>query len=534
MKKIQVLDVTLRDGGCVNDFNFGQAYMDRILDALEQSGIEFIELGYIDQKKGTESGRTQFCDEQVIEKHFLKNKKEGITYVAMMDYGKFDVDKFHQRSESGIDGIRLAFHKKDRMSIVEVGRKIIDKGYKFFVQPMITLRYSDKELLDLIEMVNNDIPDASGFYIVDSFGEMRPNDMERVLNLVDHNLNENIPLGFHSHNNLQMSYSNAVQLLQFPTNRELMLDSSIMGMGKGAGNLNTELLLEHMNLFYGKKYNVFPLLEVIDKVINQIHSEFYWGYAVEYYLSSINHCTPSYAGHFYNKHMLSVGQVSELLGMIAEEKKISFDSEYAEELYREYNARKELDDEKTIKELKEEFANKTVLLIAPGKSIRKEQDKINAVLGREDVISISLNHFNMFNTDYVFITREDVFGKAYENRRRMIVTSNISTEETRFIKVLDYKKRILVENGTQDSSGIIILNILKEFNLERIILAGFDGFSTNINKNYYDRNMRHPVTVEQAASRNKYFAGFVMRVREKVPVDFLTKSLYEEVGADEN
>ena len=197
MKKLQVLDVTLRDGGCVNNFNFGQAYMDRILDALEQSGIEFIELGYIDQKKGTERGRTQFCDEQVIEQNFLKNKKEGITYVAMMDYGKFDVDKFHQRSESGIDGIRLAFHKKDRMNIVELGRKIIDKGYKFFVQPMITLRYSDKELLELIEMVNNDIPVASGFYIVDSFGEMRPNDMERILNLVDHNLNENISLGFH-------------------------------------------------------------------------------------------------------------------------------------------------------------------------------------------------------------------------------------------------------------------------------------------------------------------------------------------------
>ena len=116
----------------------------------------------------------------------------------------------------------------------------------------------------------------------------------------------------------------------------------------------------------------------------------------------------------------------------------------------------------------------------------------------------------------------------------MIVTSNISTEETRFMKVLDYKKRILVENGTQDSSGIIILNILQEFNLKRIILAGFDGFSTNINENYYDRNMRHPVTVEQAISRNKYFAGFVMRVREKVPVDFLTNSLYEEGRADEN
>lgn len=117
---------------------------------------------------------------------------------------------------------------------------------------MITLRYSDAELLELIEIINKELPDAEGFYIVDSFGEMRPNDMSRVLNLVDHNLIPSMTLGFHSHNNLQMSYSNAIEMLKFPTNRDLMLDCSIMGMGKGAGNLNTELLLEHLNLYYGK------------------------------------------------------------------------------------------------------------------------------------------------------------------------------------------------------------------------------------------------------------------------------------------
>ena len=141
---------------------------------------------------------------------------------------------------------------------------------------MITLRYKDSELIEFIEMVNNELSEASGFYIVDSFGEMRPNDMKYLLSLVDHNLSPDMTIGFHSHNNLQMSYSNAVAMLQYPTNRNLMLDSSIMGMGKGAGNLNTELVLEHLNLFYGKKYKVGPLLEVIDKVINQLHSENYW------------------------------------------------------------------------------------------------------------------------------------------------------------------------------------------------------------------------------------------------------------------
>ena len=325
MNSLKVLDVTLRDGGCVNDFNFGQTYMEKILAAQEASGVDVIEMGYIDENKGSSSGRTQYINEKVIPQCILKHKKPGVTYVAMMDYGKFNVDNFGPRTEEGIDGIRCAFHKKNRLDVIPLGRKLIEKGYKFYIQPMITLRYSDAELLELINLVNKELPDASGFYIVDSFGEMRPNDMSRILNLVDHNLIPSMTLGFHSHNNLQLSYSNAMAMLQFPTTRDVMLDCSIMGMGKGAGNLNTELLLEHLNLFYGKEYKIAPLLEVIDKVINQLHDEFYWGYAPEYYLSSANHCTPSYASHFYNKHMLPIDQVGELLGMIAEEKKISFD-----------------------------------------------------------------------------------------------------------------------------------------------------------------------------------------------------------------
>lgn len=196
----------------------------------------------------------------------------------------------------------------------------MEKGYKVYIQPMIVMRYTDQELLELIQEVNQELPDAEAFYIVDSFGEMRANDMDRLINLVDHNLIPTMTLGFHSHNNLQLSYSNAITFIDFHTERARMADVSIMGMGKGAGNLNTELFAEHLNLYFEKQYHIQPLLEVIDTVINQIHSEFYWGYSVEYYLSSINHCTPSYAGHFFKKHMLSIDQVSDLLKMLPEEK----------------------------------------------------------------------------------------------------------------------------------------------------------------------------------------------------------------------
>jgi len=526
MKNLKVLDVTLRDGGCVNDFNFGQTYMEKILAAQEASGVDVIEMGYIDENKGSTSGRTQYANERVIPECILKHKKPGVTYVAMMDYGKFDVDKIQPKTENGIDGIRMAFHKKNMRDVIPLGRKLIEKGYKFYVQPMITLRYSDAELLELINLVNTELPDASGFYIVDTFGEMRPNDMSRVLNLVDHNLIPSMTLGFHSHNNLQLSYSNAMSMLQFPTNRDIMLDCSIMGMGKGAGNLNTELLLEHLNLFYGKNYKVAPLLEVIDKVINQLHSEFYWGYAPEYYLSSANHCTPSYASHFYNKHMLPIDQVGELLGMIAEEKKISFDKNYAEELYRQYNESKAVDDSSVVKELTSEFSTKKVLLVAPGKSVSDASEKINELASQEGVASIGLN--NDFGKDYILTTRADMYSQAVAEGKKIIVPSNISKGGRGNVKVLDYKNWIEVDERTHDSSAVFALKLLQVCGVKEIMLAGFDGFSVNINENYYDENMRRPVNAEQADRRNAYYKDLIQRIKESgVKVSFVTPSKYE-------
>ena len=528
MKSIKVLDVTLRDGGCVIDFNFGQDYMDQILAGLEKSDVDIIELGYLDSAKGSVQGRTQFCNEQVIPQHFLKRKKPGGTYVAMMDYGKFDPATLAPYDGSGIDGIRIAFHKKDRLNMVPVAKTVLEKGYKLFIQPMTIMRYSDREILELLDVVNSELVNASAFYIVDSFGEMRMDDLNRIAHLVDHNLNPEMTMGFHSHNNLQLSYSNAVTLLQFFTDRELILDSAILGMGKGAGNLNTELFLEHLNLYYGKNYKIAPLLEVIDQVLNTIRSEFYWGYSIEYYLSSVNHCTPSYASHFYKKHMLPVERVAELLSLIAEEKKVSFDKEYAEQLYLSYNARSQQNDDAEIKKLTDRILGKRVLLIAPGKHLLDGKTQIQKLLNEPNVVSISLNHFDYFDTDYVLTTRADAFQRAQQDGKVIITTSGVCSQASEQIHIIDYVRWITVENGVQDSSGIVALKLMTACGASELLLAGFDGFSTNINNNYHDKSMRRPVSEEQAIRRNEYFRAYVKRLRSSIPVTYLTRSLYEE------
>lgn len=530
MGSVRVLDVTLRDGGCVNDFNFGQAYMERILSAQEAAGVDIIELGYLDGERGSAAGRTQFSSDAAIRESLLRDKKQGATYVAMIDYGKFDIDSLGRRASGGIDGIRLAFHKKDLGGVAEAGRKIMGKGYQLYVQPMVTMRYTDMELLGLVRLVNEELPGASAFYIVDSFGEMRPNDLARVWNLVDHNLAMPMAVGFHSHNNLQMSYSNAVTLLRFATNRAVIIDSSVMGMGKGAGNLNTELLLEHLNLFYGKGYRVGPLLQLIDKVINQLHAEYGWGYAPEYYLSSANRCTPSYASYFYNRHMLPIDAVGQLLGMLDEDKKCSFDPAYAEEAYLEFNAAKVVDDTQAVRELEGELSGRAVLLIAPGRSIAGAACRIRGLAGRAGVAAVGLNLLDDFGQGYILATRKDVFDTALARGDALIAPSSISKGARGNVRILDYGKWVDGGGGGQvhDSSAVIAFNLLRHCRVREVYLAGFDGFSAGINDNYYDPLMRFPMREGEARRKNEYYSGLVRAMRQDgMEVVFVTPSKYD-------
>lgn len=524
MKKLRVLDCTLRDGGCVNDFNFGIADMISIKHGLEDSGVDIIECGYIDERNGSPEGRSQFDNEVSIQRQLLDHKRPNTLYVAMIDYGKFDCSCLQRRSDSSIDGIRIAFHKKDRFAVIPMCKTVLEKGYELFIQPMAILRYNDSEILELINLFNQELPEAEAFYIVDSFGEMRLDDFRRVLSLIDHNLEANIAIGFHSHNNLQLSYANAIQLIDYHSARHRIIDASVMGMGKGAGNLNTELLLEHLNNSTGITYDIHPLLDLIDKVINQIYSKYKWGYAVEYYLSAMNGCTPSYAKYFYEKHLMSVEQISKLLGTLSEEKKVSFDKEYADEAYFAYN-NKSISDSKQFELLCRQIGSKKVILIAPGHSIIGYKEVISDMLDDPSFFSIMLNMVDGFEVDYVFSNKTWILSKAVEHGRSIIMLSNMGAGTERDI-VLDYAKWINNSELKIESSFQIIMNILHHVGVKDIYLAGFDGFDPDIDKNYYRDELKRSLSRTQIADMNDKTRQIIQYYSSSVAFHFITPSQY--------
>lgn len=331
MEHIELLDCTLRDGGYINNWYFEKENINLIYNKLLESSVDYIELGYIDENAEANINSTKFSSFEMVKKVKPSNGKK----ICMIDYGKYAIEEIPPQEETDVWGIRIAFSKKDLKEALNYCKDIHEKGYKVFIQPMVTISYSQSELDYLLSEVNKIEPYA--IYIVDSFGCMRENDIISLITEYKNKLKTNIKIGFHAHNNLQLAYPNAITFIENSEERNIIIDSSIYGMGRGAGNLCTELIAAYLN----DKYKLECLLEVVDSYLKDIKSQKGWGYSIEYCLSAINKCHPNYAKFLKEIEEISTYDIKNILEMIAEDKKIRFDKEYIHTIYDSYLNNKE-------------------------------------------------------------------------------------------------------------------------------------------------------------------------------------------------
>lgn len=487
MGLVEVLDCTLRDGGYCNQFRFGFENIKRIIKGLVEANIDIIECGFLNNSVMYDSDVTKFTSLKEVA-NVVPPKKEGKLFVALMNYGDFDPDQLPTYDGTSIDGIRVAFHKKNCKEALKICRKIKEKGYKVFVQPMVSLSYSDEEFLDLIKNVN--VIDPYIFYIVDSFGVMKRRDLIRLFYLVEHNLNENILIGLHCHNNMQLAYSNAQNLVDMHVKRNLVIDSSTYGMGRGSGNLNTELFVEYLNDNADGNYNLKPLLEIIDEILNVFYQKNYWGYSLPNYLSAVHSVHPNYAKFLDDKKTLTAEDINDIFAKMDQEKKLEFDKAYIEGLYLEHMTVGQVQEEHKL-ELKTNLSDKKVLLIAPGKSSVTEKDKIAEFASNEDVIAVSVNFdYQYLDTDYIFFSNLRRFRKLNESKRKKcIVTSNIPADkvylQTKYFDLLNDEEYV------RDNAGLMAIKFFMDYGVKKVYLVGYDGYNHNLEENYGDTQMTY-------------------------------------------
>ncbi len=525
MKNIKILDCTLRDGGYINDFNFGKAGIKKIISQLTTSGIDIIECGFLEDGEYNYDCSVYTTVEQI--KEFLPNERGNSMYVAMACYGEYDINQLAEYDGTSIDGIRVTFHYNEVEEALVYCKAIMDKGYKVFVQPVGTTSYSDEQLLQLIKHVNELQPYA--FYLVDTLGLMHPNDVLRFFYLIDHNLQKTIHMGFHSHNNLQLSYSNCQTLAQLATDRVISLDSSVYGMGRGAGNLNTELITNYLNERNGRKYEIEPLLEVVDEYIINIKKEHEWGYSVPYYLAAINGCHPNYASYLSRKQTLTVKNIGTILRMIEPENRSLFNKSLAEAKYKLFQDR-EVDDNDSISILKKAMAGKNVLLLAPGPSLTYSKEKIIELAKAKDCIVVSASFVPDFiECNYTFLSNQKRFNTTFNPNGKvlnLIHTSNVIIDSDKAITV-NYSSLLNEDDVIIDNSILMFLNLLVKIQPAKVFLAGFDGYNVD-GKNYYQNRLQFSQDKETLAAINKSTTRKVVELKHHLNIEFLTTSIYEQ------
>ena len=294
MPNVKLLDCTLRDGGYVNNWRWGFASAREIIRTLTRAGTDIVEVGFLRNVEQYDPDVT-VCNTIEELNRLLPDNPGHTMYSGMAMRSNYDIAKLSEYSGKGIEMIRITAHDYDIKEGMDFAREVKARGYKLSINPINIMGYSDRDILWILDQVNAILPYQ--FSIVDTFGSMRRRDLERIVSLVDHNLDPSIRVGLHLHENMALSFCLAQEFIDKHLLRDTTVDASLMGMGRIPGNLPIELVADYMNEVLGDHYDIDELMDAIQDYIAPMKGETQWGYTPAYFLSARFNLHRDYAEH---------------------------------------------------------------------------------------------------------------------------------------------------------------------------------------------------------------------------------------------
>lgn len=532
MSTISLLDCTLRDGGYVNDWRFGQDNIVSIFERLVNSNVDIIEVGFLDDRRPFDIDRSIMPDTESVGKIYGGLDKGNAQVFGMIDFGTCDIDNIQPCSESYLDGIRVIFKKHLMHQAMEYCRQLKELGYKVCSQLVSITSYNDDELLEIIKLVNDVEPYAVG--IVDTYGLLHPEDLLHYYEIMDANVKDSIKIGFHAHNNFQLAYANVLAFIGRKTDRDIIVDGTLYGMGKSAGNAPLELVAMRLNDKFEGSYDVDSMLESIEESIMKFYVESPWGYKEFFYLCSKNNCHPNYLTYFEEKENLSTTKIDRMMARIEpEDKKLLYDKAVAEQLYQSF-INDEYSDYKDRLAFVRETSDKKLLLLGPGKNIRLQNKKIRKFIDSNNVYIISINYIpEEYDVDCVFLTNAKRYHdmtlqlKSMEGSTpKFLATTNVECRNGSFDYVINRAPLLETKENIIDNSMLMLIKFLMSIDVKIVYCAGFDGYSDK-EDNYCNPAMEYSFIKKEAANLNRHIKEAITQLRESIEINFITYSAYD-------
>ncbi|MBN3032482.1 MAG: aldolase catalytic domain-containing protein [Candidatus Saganbacteria bacterium] len=280
--EIKTLDCSIRDGGLINDHLFDDSFVKAVYRACSLAGVDYCEVGYQLSKKQYSPGKfgkSKFCDEDFL-REVTAGVPNGAKIATMVDIGRVELDAVREKKESVVDLMRVACYVKDIDKAIDYVKHFAAKGYDTTVNIMAISTALQPDLEEGLRQLAE--TPVKAVYIVDSYGHLFSEQVHFLVKLYRQYLQpKGIEVGIHTHNNRQLAFANTIEAIRKGAN---YLDATIYGIGRGPGNCPLELLLGFLK---NPKFQLEPVLEVIEKEFLPLREKIEWGYIIPYMITGI-------------------------------------------------------------------------------------------------------------------------------------------------------------------------------------------------------------------------------------------------------
>ncbi len=330
---VKILDCSLRDGGHLNESKFGYDIIKGFIEKLALARTDIIEIGFLQDcnfDKDCAIYPTVEDAEKILQSIDCKNSI--ISLLTQVD--KFDISRL-KKCSGKVKMIRVSFHSNYIDLGMQYCEEVKKKGYICSVNPINFSHYSNEQVVELIAKVNKINPDI--FSIVDTFGVLLNKDFRNKLNLINHLLNQKISRGIHLHENLNLAFSSAQTLIDTNSfDGDIVIDTSVEGMGRAPGNLKTEFLEYYINnSTQTSRYEMEYIYALMENEIEKLKGTLNWKNNFAYGISAFEKVHRTYAEYLLKKG-LSLKEIERLIKLIPVEKKGGFDDKIIETIYQKH------------------------------------------------------------------------------------------------------------------------------------------------------------------------------------------------------
>lgn len=496
---MKILDCTLRDGGYYNQWDFESVVVNNYLKAMATANVDFVELGLRNFPKEGFLGASAYTTEKYLNSLHLP---EGPSYGVMVDAktiltsGKPVKDSVHslfvEKNKSKLEFVRVAAHFHEVNDCFDIVNELSLMGYIVGLNLMQSGGKSSKLLTEKATQISSwGVVDV--LYFADSLGNMDETEVLRIINAIKSGWKG--VMGIHTHNNMGKALPNTILALD---NGISWLDCTVTGMGRGAGNAETELLLSTLNRD-GNDYNCSNLYQLVIDKFEPMKKVYGWGQNLLYFLGAQNEVHPSYI-----QNILSDSHIGprEIVGAVEHLCDLKNTTSYSDQvLINSLNLNSRDLDLSSMDgdNLKGVFEGQEILILADSSSINRYLDGIIGYINEYKPTVIALNVLDNFPSsliDYYCVSHNLKYlseSEKYKSLEKPLIYPSHRFGESERLSVnkelnnLDYG--IEIQSGkfeVNSNFAVIPYDLTVAYalaasvigNAEKVNLIGFVGYSS--------------------------------------------------------